>query len=886
MKPIRLELQAFGPFVEKQTVDFEKLTQNGIFLIKGNTGSGKTTIFDAMTFALYGGGSGESEKQRNGRNDLEEWRCTQAPRSLATFISFTFSVHDRTYRFKRSLEMRRTNYAAAYEAGEILPDGSEKPFFTNPKKDDLTEKAAELIGLKKDQFRQVVLLPQGQFERFLSAPSKEKEEILCNIFSVDRWYEYARAFYDEAEARVRTLDSIRKEIFVSLSEEKMTSLTELNDRIELLTRLREESENAHALFDGKKKQEALTKERELALRFKTFHELEQRHRLLSGQKERIEEQRKRYDEAEKAEAVRVLLDSFENDSSELKTRENALSMLERSLPEKEKAVDDLRAENDKLQNGDEIAKLNAEIGVCKAAREGYLKLGELDTSLLTAENVRIRAERDYTNAVSVSESAVEKAANAKDAFDKADGTARDYRDRYYTGIYGEIASAIKDGEECPICGSRSHPKLAEKRADSVSKAEVDRAEEKAGVTKKAWEKAERDRLDADKEREKKKESLTDAEKKKESLQAEMKAARSALISGIADSTALESRIISLEKKAETLKNNAEAVKRKYDASRDALQELIAKTDAARTEKEKAKEKKENSGKTLEKGLADHGFLDAAQAKEYLTDAATRNRIHEDIVSYGTALAEAEKALEQSRKELNGAEEPDPNGFDARQKEIEKERSDYTAADSAGAQEIKRLSNKLSGLTDKQRVCDGDLQTAESDFAFAKKLRGDTGIGLRRYVLAIMFQQVISEANRMLEKVHGGRYRLFRTDERGEGNKTGLELKVFDSRCPEHTEGRSVGMLSGGEKFFVSLALSIGMSAVAQRSGIRIEALFIDEGFGTLDDGSIHDALAVLENVRLGHGMIGIISHVGLLEENIPTQLEVVKRTEGSLIKSV
>ena len=176
----------------------------------------------------------------------------------------------------------------------------------------------------------------------------------------------------------------------------------------------------------------------------------------------------------------------------------------------------------------------------------------------------------------------------------------------------------------------------------------------------------------------------------------------------------------------------------------------------------------------------------------------------------------------------------------------------------------------------------NIHQAESDLAFARKLRGDTGIGIQRYVLAVMFNQVIGEANRMLVNVHGGRYQLFRSDEKGTGNKRGLELKVHDNRCPEK-EGRTVGMLSGGEKFLVSLALSIGMSTVAQKSGVQIEALFIDEGFGTLDDNSIHDAMNVLDSVRRSSGTIGIISHVQLLEANIPAHLEVVKQEVGSFI---
>ena len=179
--------------------------------------------------------------------------------------------------------------------------------------------------------------------------------------------------------------------------------------------------------------------------------------------------------------------------------------------------------------------------------------------------------------------------------------------------------------------------------------------------------------------------------------------------------------------------------------------------------------------------------------------------------------------------------------------------------------------------------DANYRQAEDDLNFAKKLRGDAGIGLQRYVLAILFNQVIAEANRMLAKVHGGRYHLYRSDEKGKGNKRGLELKVYDNRSPE-ADGRGVAMLSGGEKFLVSLALSIGMSTVAQKGGVQIEALFIDEGFGTLDDNSIHDAMDVLESVRRSSGMIGIISHVQLLESNIPTHLEVVKSDSGISIR--
>ena len=156
------------------------------------------------------------------------------------------------------------------------------------------------------------------------------------------------------------------------------------------------------------------------------------------------------------------------------------------------------------------------------------------------------------------------------------------------------------------------------------------------------------------------------------------------------------------------------------------------------------------------------------------------------------------------------------------------------------------------------------------------------MGLQRYVLGVLFASVIGEANRMLEKVHGGRYRLYRSDARGAGNKRGLELYIHDARAPED-EGRSVSTLSGGEKFLVSLALSIGLSSVAQRGGIRLGTLFIDEGFGSLDEQSIDDALDVLASIQRSSGMVGIISHVSVLYDTLPSKIEVRKSGQGSRI---
>ena len=362
-------------------------------------------------------------------------------------------------------------------------------------------------------------------------------------------------------------------------------------------------------------------------------------------------------------------------------------------------------------------------------------------------------------------------------------------------------------------------------------------------------------------------------------------ARANLIDGVLDLNALDEGLTGFR---EEIKRYTDMTKMLDDAWReanDALNQLTTKISGAEKERTEAEKNRASAKAAMEAALTEAGYPDSQAAKQDLLSSVKRAELHTKIVAYDTAVQNNAKALEEKRLELAEKEEPDAAQFGERQKEIQAKRDEFVNKISALRTMSKRLQEKRQNLQAKWEHYQSNIREAENDLIFARKLRGDTGIGLQRYVLAIMFNQVIGEANRMLEKVHGGRYHLYRTEDKGKGNKRGLELKVHDSRSPD-AEGRSVAMLSGGEKFLVSLSLSIGLSTVAQKSGVQIEALFIDEGFGTLDDSSIQDAMDVLESVRRFSGVIGIISHVQLLESNIPTHLEVIKSSSGSTIKPV
>ncbi|MBQ9549767.1 MAG: SMC family ATPase [Lachnospiraceae bacterium] len=878
MKPLKIEFQAFGPYAGHETVDFRELSENGLFLIFGKTGSGKTMILDAMTIALYGKSSG------HGRDDFQSLRCTGADFDTPTFVRFEFEKNGEYYCFERRLTRKRKNLSASYNLMKKDENGDWQTLLENPKEHDLNQRAEELVGLPYEQFRQVIVLPQGQFERLLTSSSEEKEKILSNIFGEERWQEIAAFFYSEAEDRRNLLKERKERIAASLREEGCGSLKELQELIEekredikILDREAESRDFDRAIIVN---QELLT----IIKRFSDLHKAEKNFGEILDREKETAALENRLKDGKRADNLRPRLSELKDAEIDLKKRKAETFRNGTLKEEKEagarEASEALMQHAEKEGEIEEKKKLRI---LCEEKRKDYEGLEEAVKELKDAEKLKSEAGKEEEAALKEYESHADRTEKIRREYESLESEHTKLLNSYIAGITGVLAAELKEGEPCPVCGSTEHPKKAAVSSDQVSKAEVDKAKR---IRDRKYKELEEETALSEKSKGNLEERRAECEKAaRRIIEAEthFKGLKKNLVPGIGSLRELENKITELSGEEEVYLRKKEELLTREKESKLALTEISAALEAAVREENAAEEKYTGSKKAAEKTLKENGFSSKEEAEKLLLSPEETEEISSAVRSYYASKEAAENNLKELKMELRERTEPDEEKCRRELDAAISGKSEYKEKRAVIISGLERLEKKLKLLKEEGEGIEEALREAEEDFIFAKRLRGDSGTGLQRYVLGIMFSSVISAANSMLEMVHGGRYRLFRSDDKARGtNKKGLELKVFDRNSGEK-EGRFVGTLSGGEKFLVSLALSIGMSIVAGKSGIRIEALFIDEGFGTLDSDSIGDAMNVLNSVQEAHGLVGIISHVQMLEDQIPVKLRIMQGDNGSHI---
>ena len=878
MKPCTVEFQAFGPYAGHELVDFEKLAAKGLFLICGKTGTGKTMILDAITFALYGKSSG------HGRDDFEAMRCTNAAFDVTTYVRFTFENNGIYYRFERRLERKRKNLSASYMVWQKDENGTWTALFENAKEKMLNEKAEEIIGLSYEQFRQVIVLPQGQFEKFLTSDSADKEKILTSIFGEEKWQAVAQLMFEEATERRQQLKSLQEQISNSLQEESCETMAELEAVIAQKKERLVTMETAYQEGACEKQIRALRDRLALVSRFQDLRRGKARVRAYEQKQHDRAEQEKRIQDARRAEKVKELLLELHRAEAAQAERKTAVRAADQAAGQaKQQAEQILLQVTAQQQKNDEIEEKKAQKIQLTAKITDYESIAALEQNFQKQRKAAESALQEAEQEKQVYESYAPKLVMLHETYETDMEEHRKLLAAYLAGITGELAASLVEGQPCPVCGSREHPQKAVRTEADTSKEHVEEKRAEAEAVYQKLQQTMQKQEQAKKKYEEKQRLAQELQLAKETAYTRLAEMQNNLIPEIGSLAELQKKLQQLTDEIGKDTEKLQSLTKMLEQANNTVAETAAKAELARQEEELTQKKQEAAMQAVAKGLSEHGFADIKEAEQLLMGEKELEGMRRQIADYDAGKKAAEEQVMRLQEELGRQQEPDEEACKTELARLEKLQETYAKETAVLSETIRRLSQKAEKLALAGEGLEEKLLEAEQDLAFAKKLRGDAGTGLQRYVLGILFSSVIAAANRMLSMVHGGRYRLFRSDEKAQGsNKRGLELKVYDKNSEEH-EGRFVSTLSGGEKFLASLALSIGMSTIAQKSGIRIEALFIDEGFGSLDEDSITDAMQILGSIQQANGLVGIISHVQLLQERIPTKLRVEETEKGSHI---
>lgn len=882
MKPISLRFQCFGPYMKEQFIDFTKLQENGLFLICGQTGAGKTTILDGICYALYGQSSGGN------RGELSQMRCKLAGKNDETRVEYVFETgmgrNRKRYQFVRSLKWKTKNISESHNC-MVYEDGNYVPIFENPKKSRVNEKAEELIGLTCEQFRQVVILPQGQFEKFLVSNSKEKEEILVHLFQVDNYQRIVDEVSNRVNAEDAALKNEKNDIYRRMSEHGCESLKEIKE-------LCEKKSQALLLLGEKLAQAAKDKEEKknlhdrMLVEEKEFIELEHCQQIweqLEEQTASMEAEKKRLDRAKRSDIITREYDTYDRTKSEAKQqeqkREEERKCFDRAKMECQEAKEAWKEHEEQQKNYEQDKKISI---VYENAVQIYEQIAYAEDVLESSKKELVEAEKKWNESCEQfakrqreENIAMSGQAEAMEAYTMA-------QRQYLQGISAQLAlEQLREGKPCPVCGSTTHPHPAEVSENHVSKEELNKLEQASGKAQQNYQSARQLCEQARSTQEQLAGSYHQAQAKVMAHSKVLEGLEAQKLSGIENQKALLSckkkcadRIRQYEQQQTILGERLEAAQMNFTKHQALLEQAVAQEEQAIQHVQKAEKNWDKAYR--QQGFADtKDYLDACMKKEDM-ETATRN-----LIAYDTKKMQAKQEYESKRERLKDKVRPQLDKVKAALEQAEEYYRELDQSLAVDTQEQKRLEEEYKSLKKRLQKHDERREKVDENLEFAKRLSGRTGVSLQRYVLGVMLSSITAQANCLLKNVHHGRYQIYKSNQRLAGTqKGGLDLEVYDNTTNER---RSVITLSGGEKFLVSLSLAIGLSSVvqAQGGGVSLEAMFVDEGFGSLDYNSIMDALEVLHSVQKSNGLVGIISHVELLEDTIPTKIVIHKGKDGS-----
>jgi len=879
MKPIALSFQNFGSYRAMQQIDFRQLYDAGLFLITGSTGGGKTTILDAMCCALYGCSSGNSQEE------LSMLRSRHAGEREETMVSFTFDMHGQRYTFTRRLAKKRINFEESYSL-TVLKDGVEHPLKAHLTKTIMKEQAEKIVGLTYQQFSQIMILPQGKFGEFLTADSASKSEILSQLFQLQSWKQMLDVMKEELAVRKAKRDQVKVKLDGILELAKVSSMEELQAASDIQRQaLMAMEQEIHTLEQAK---HAAAAQMEAALLVeKDFIALKEAQRRLEGLEALREDKAHSAALLHRLQQLQTLEQEYyrlQQGRAELKKVRSILTQQQQALTQQQHLAQQTQQALHLLE-AQEVAmegKTKEKIQLEQAAdlykrRDELMRQGK--GARAAAEEAGQRAKR----AEEEMQQAAAKLAGLREERNQAENAYTEMLQVYLFGISAELAENLTEGKPCPVCGSVHHPAPARPHEGMVTKNQLEKAEKQKDQLAKEvqrWEQQEKEmmeKLDACRKHAGETEALL------LSLRAQMKEVQDKLIPDIPTMAVLQERIDQLGRDVGRHKEQLAAATTRKTESDQKLHTLQGQIQTSQEDLDQRQYDTAQVEQLLMERLMPFQIDTLEAYEEMLARFPSIPAMQDEQTAYATSLKTAQQDLTQRKKAVDGKPQPQREALEAEKNRTE---TAYIQARDSLVAKKEMVDSMAEWLKSYQEMypqwekMDSQLQELDQ---FCQRLSPRSGISLPRFVMGIYFQHIVEEASRQLQKVHGGRYQMrIASDASGGARLAGLELEVLDST---HAGARPVKSLSGGETFLASLCLAIGLTTRLQaHEGATINAMFVDEGFGSLDRSSLEDALEVLNVARAGHagrGLVGIISHVDALKEVISSRIEVTADPKGS-----
>ena len=924
MKPLKLTMSAFGSYAGKNVIDFTG-QQQGIFLITGDTGAGKTTIFDAITYALYNQTSGG---ERNGNM----MRSQYARPETETYVELEFLYRGQTYRVRRNPDYKITKTLKNGKIREqkvphsvelTLPDGTVFP----EKKNATDAKIIEILGLTADQFSQIVMIAQGDFLKLLYTKSDERKMIFSKLFRTDIYWkiqENLRRKSMEMDERIQENDRAfeqEKSRIILLPESEELPLDELVERLRerLKDALKEQNLRRANVEELNKK---ITKYEEINKLFVSLEKIRQNGKELEARQVESKERRQQIENALKADKVLVAEQQNLRQQQTVEQSVQAIAKMEETLTNNQEMFETLKTQLQEVEAEQkrEAADIQKKMLALEQSFPSYEALQNARSEEQQAKKVwedlgKTSEESFHKKEAGIAalkeqqkqqEQVVEQTKkNWEQTSLSASESAKHYEHMYEAFLKeqaGILAENLSAGCPCPVCGSTVHPDPAKLSDHAVTELEVEQAkktraaaEEKRDMAYAAFEaeKTEKQKLAQAVEKEEAdfvlaqtiaKQQRKEAEQNYVSLQKIAEQIREKLVyPSLAEA---KKQYAAMQKALEAAEQEIERKRQKVSELAEAMNTLkgqkLAEEENQKTAKKLAAKTEKEYAKLLEKS----GFVSEETYHLAILPERSRSKLEREEKEYESQCLRQQSEQKLLEKQVSGKTYTDTTELNeqlkAEKQALKEAEKTYMELHTAYENDRSVLQNCAVYL-EKGKKLESEDQVIKSLSKTANgRLSGSAKIDFETYIQRQYFKQIIHEANKRLLTMSNHQFILKLKEEANTGRKTneGLDLSVYSLVTDSE---RDVKTLSGGESFLAALAMALGLSDIVERSAgaIHPDMMFIDEGFGSLDAQSRQQAIEVLAELAGDSRMVGIISHVTELKEQIDRKLVVNRTDNGS-----